>query len=63
MLTQIRQLLSGNKVYLTAIGGIITVLVAWSSGQMSEAEAIKLIVEALTAIFLRNAIAKTSNGK
>jgi hypothetical protein len=47
MLTDIRKFLAGKKTYLMYTGAIITILLAWSAGQMTTPEAIAAIFAAL----------------
>ena len=51
-------MLSGKKTYMTAIGGIMTAIGAYLSGEMEIGMAINLSVTSLLAMFLRKGVAK-----
>ena len=58
MFEKIRNLLSGKKTYLIALGAIIGVLVSFSNGSVEVVEAIKLIIEAILACTIRAGVSK-----
>jgi len=58
MLTNAKTYLSGKKTYLVAFAAIVAVLVSWASGSVSDAEAIKAVVEAVLACTIRAGVAK-----
>jgi hypothetical protein len=58
ILTAVRNFISGYKTYLLCAATILTVAVAWASGNLSDLEAIKAITAAIGGITLRAAIAK-----
>ena len=54
-------MLSGKKTYMTAIGGIMTAIGAYLSGEMELGMAINLSVTSLLAIFLRKGVKKAED--
>lgn len=56
---KIQDLINGYKVYILGISGILGILVAWSNGGMTLAEAIKAIWAILVGMGFRSAIGKT----
>lgn len=58
MFTRLRSLLAGRKTYLLAVASILTALVAWADGNISNVQLIQAIYAALATITLRAGIAK-----
>ena len=63
MLSKIKDFLSGKKTYITAVIAILGAIVAWTSGDIKIAEAIKLIIAAITAMTMRAAVTKSAPPK
>jgi hypothetical protein len=59
MLENIRTFLAGKKTYLVALSAILGVVISWINGSVENAEAIKLIVDALLAMTIRAGVSKT----
>lgn len=56
-----RNLLSGNKTYLTGFGGILVAVGMHLQGQMELAPTVQTVVGSLLAIFLRRGVAKVAS--
>lgn len=54
MLQTIRDFLAGKKTYITAVVGILTALIAWSGGELTDLQVIGAIWVALQVIFIRS---------
>lgn len=54
----IREFLAGKKTYLTAIAGLITVIVAWSTGELTGLQFAQSAFVLLQTMFIRAGIAK-----
>lgn len=54
ILQKIRNAVDGNKTYITAVIGILTALVAWSGGELTDWQAITAVWIALQIIFIRS---------
>lgn len=52
----VKGFLQGKKTYIVAVGAIISVIIGWVSGSLTDVEAVKAIVEALLAMTIRNGI-------
>lgn len=61
-LQQLRDLISGKKTYLLAVAAIITALVGWAQGMISNIDLIKAIFAACATCTVRAAITKSGNG-
>lgn len=53
ILQKIRDAVAGKKTYLTAVIGILTALVAWGGGELTDWQAITAVWVALQVIFVR----------
>ena len=49
-------MLSGNKTYMTAVGGILAAVGAYLSGEMEMGATINVVVTSLLAVFLRKGV-------
>ena len=52
----IRQWFQGKKVYLTALAGVVTAIIAWASESISLMELLGALWAAITACFMRAGI-------
>ena len=59
MLSNIKDWLAGRKTYLIAAGAIIGVIVAWSTSEMTDLQAIEALVAAILAVTMRAGITKS----
>jgi len=53
MLQKIREAIAGKKTYFTSAIGILTGLVAWSAGEITDIQMIGVVWIALQVIFVR----------
>ncbi len=59
MFTKIRDAIRGKKAYILGVAGIVTTIVAWASGEVTDVTAITAIFIAIQTMFIRAGI---SNG-
>jgi hypothetical protein len=50
--------ISGKRTYMVAIGGVLTAVGAWMSGDMELGTMISVVTTSLLAVFLRKGIKK-----
>ena len=60
MLAKIKAAIAGKKTYILGVVGIVTTVVAWASGEVSDTEALVAVFVALQTMFLRAGIAKAN---
>lgn len=60
---RLRAFLRGRKTYLTAAAAALTAFAAWNAGTLTDAEALRVIFEALGFSTLRAGIANTGELK
>jgi len=60
-MSAIREFFKGKKTYLTCLAAVVAVLIAWSEGAIPDGEAIKDIVMAIVAIFVRAGVTTEIN--
>lgn len=57
-MTKVKEWLAGKKTYLTAIAGLITAVVAWSTGEIGDVDALVAIYACIQTCWIRAAIKK-----
>jgi len=60
-LLQLRDFLSGKKLYITMLAAVITALGAWSNGAITDAELFRALFEAGGFSTLRAGVAAAQN--
>jgi hypothetical protein len=58
MLEKIRNAVYGKKTYILSCVALVTALVAWASGELTDVQFVTAIFVALQTMFLRAGIAK-----
>lgn len=62
MLGWLREKINGYKTYITAVVGLLTVIMAWAAGEQELAEAVAAITVILEGLFLRAGVKKAQTG-